>query len=206
LTSRPILSPSILQRTRCSRVEATSREALIKSRMRDRGALGRGQVARTPCSWSTQGGAHADIGPKRPGPSKETNIIGLCQVRRLRCCAPCQGTYLGFVATPRIHPHLTQRASRDLIRASLVAWKQHFGCPLHRPTTVAGGKVSADNKKTRVPRVAYHHASSMLRCDLKTLGSDRPRVSFITCPHDNATRVLAKSPYVGPCLNRHKFP
>src|SRR6185312_5001610 len=65
------------------------------------------------------GGARADIGPKRPGPSKETMIVGLCQVRRLHCCAPRQGTYLGFVATPHIHPHLTQRASRDLVRASL---------------------------------------------------------------------------------------
>ena len=30
--------------------------------------------ARTPCSRPTQGGAHAAIGPKCPGPSKETNI------------------------------------------------------------------------------------------------------------------------------------
>jgi hypothetical protein len=52
----------------------------------------------------------------------------LCQARCLRCCAPRQGTYLGFVATAMtyqtrcIHPHLTQRASRDLIRASLGMW------------------------------------------------------------------------------------
>ena len=100
----------------------TPREALIKSRMRDRGDLGlapergagalwgcdraganqnavgpgaasRSRVAsigqarwnllrpprarkwaRTPCSRPTQGGARAAIGPKRPGPSKETNI------------------------------------------------------------------------------------------------------------------------------------
>ena len=53
--------------------------------------------------------------------------IGLCQVRRLHRYAPRQGTYLGFVATPRIHPHLTQRASRDLIRASL-ATRQATSC------------------------------------------------------------------------------
>jgi len=46
-------------------------------------------------------------------------MIGLCQVRRLHCCAPGQGTYLSFVAAPPIHPHLTQRASQDLIRASV---------------------------------------------------------------------------------------
>jgi hypothetical protein len=40
------------------------------------------------------------------------NIIGLRQVRRLLRCAPSKGTYLSFVATPCIHPHLTQRVVR----------------------------------------------------------------------------------------------
>src|SRR5260221_7103591 len=44
-------------------------------------------------------------------------MIGLCQVRRLHCCAPGQGTCLGFVAAPPIHPYLKQRASQDLMRA-----------------------------------------------------------------------------------------
>ena len=56
-----------------------------------------------------------------PVPRRRRIFIGLCQVRRLHRCAPRQGTYLGFVATPRIHPHLTQRASRNLIRASLAS-------------------------------------------------------------------------------------
>ena len=44
---------------------------------------------------------------------------GMRQVRRLLRCAPRKGTYLSFVATPCIHPHLTQRASCELIRPSL---------------------------------------------------------------------------------------
>src|SRR5215216_1208226 len=54
-----------------------------------------------------------------PVPRKRRNFIGLRQLQRLPCCAPCQGTYLGCTATPCIHLHLTQRASRDLISASL---------------------------------------------------------------------------------------
>src|SRR5689334_5397776 len=46
-------------------------------------------------------------------------FIGLRQPQRLPRCASCQGTYLGCDATPCIHLHLTQRASRDLISASL---------------------------------------------------------------------------------------
>jgi len=43
----------------------------------------------------------------------------LRQLQRLLRCAFCQGTYLGFNATPCIHLHLTQRTLRDLISASL---------------------------------------------------------------------------------------
>src|SRR6478672_9411996 len=50
---------------------------------------------------------------------KRCNLIGLRQLQRLLRCAACQGTYLGSAATPCIHLHLTQRASRDLISASL---------------------------------------------------------------------------------------
>jgi len=55
-----------------------------------------------------------------PVPRKRRSLIGLRQLPRLLRCAPCQGTYLGCSATPCIHLHLTQRASRDLISASLV--------------------------------------------------------------------------------------
>src|SRR5215208_5505368 len=54
-----------------------------------------------------------------PVPRKRRSFIGLRQLQRLPRCAPCQGTYLGCGATPCIHLHLTQRASRDLISASL---------------------------------------------------------------------------------------
>jgi len=40
-------------------------------------------------------------------------------MRRLHRCALLQGTYGGFVPTPRIHSYLAQRASRDLISPSL---------------------------------------------------------------------------------------
>jgi hypothetical protein len=52
-------------------------------------------------------------------------MIGLRQVRRLLRCAPRKGTYLklrregSHIFTSRIHPHLTQRASCELIRPSL---------------------------------------------------------------------------------------
>jgi len=62
---------------------------------------------------------------KRSGPSKEAEFIVLRQLQRLLRCTPCQGTYLGCGATPCIHLHLTQRASRDLISASLVRVASH---------------------------------------------------------------------------------
>jgi len=58
-------------------------------------------------------------GPNRPVPRKSQNVIGLCQVRRLRCYAPCWGFSRTCGATPSSHPHLAQRASSDLCRASL---------------------------------------------------------------------------------------
>src|SRR3954462_4478765 len=69
---------------------------------------------------------------KRSSPSKETQFIGLRQLQRLPRCARCQGTYLGCAATPCIHLHLTQRASRDLISASLSYSKNSFPQPSTR--------------------------------------------------------------------------
>src|SRR3954447_14659811 len=69
--------------------------------------------------WLAQPAHDAFIGPNRPVPLQRRPFIGLRQERRLHRCTPRQGTYLGFVPTPRIHPHLTQRASRDLISTSL---------------------------------------------------------------------------------------
>src|SRR4051794_27895852 len=54
-----------------------------------------------------------------PVPQKRRNLIGLRQVQRLPRCALCQGTYLDYSAAPCNHLHLAQRASRDLISASL---------------------------------------------------------------------------------------
>src|SRR3954465_12337857 len=71
--------------------------------------------------WLAQPAPDAFINPNRPVPLQRRPFIGLAQERRLHRCAPRQGTYLGFVPTPRIHPHLAQRASRDLISASLVS-------------------------------------------------------------------------------------
>ncbi len=45
----------------------------------------------TPCSRPTQGGADAVIGANLPVPSRRRRFIGLRQVQRLRCCAPCKG-------------------------------------------------------------------------------------------------------------------
>ena len=45
--------------------------------------------------------------------------LGCARVRRLRCYAPCWGFSRICGATPSSHPHLAQRASSDLCRASL---------------------------------------------------------------------------------------
>jgi len=70
-----------------------------------------------------------------PVPRKRCQFIGLRQLQHLLRCAFCQGTYLGFNATPRIHLHLTQRASRDLISASLGHWSHSASMP--RPHRLA---------------------------------------------------------------------
>jgi len=63
----------------------------------------------------------SSIGTKALRSLVRGEFIGLRQLQRLRRCAPCQRTYLGCAATPCIHLHLMQRASRDLISASLRA-------------------------------------------------------------------------------------
>jgi len=40
-------------------------------------------------------------------------LIGLRQLQRLLCCAPCHGTYLGCGPTACIHPHLMHVARLD---------------------------------------------------------------------------------------------
>src|SRR4051794_40783169 len=83
--------------------------------------------------WLTSSRRHVlDRHKSAPVPRERRSFIGLRQLQRLPRCAPCQGTYLGCAATPCIHLHLTQRASRDLISASLSYSKNSFPQPSTR--------------------------------------------------------------------------
>src|SRR3954470_5644685 len=120
-----------------------SREALIKSHMRDRSAFVPCLYDQSRCGQSARDSTCLDGHKSAPVPRKRRSFIGLRQLQRLLRCAPCQGTYLGRGATPCIPLPLTQgaelvaggfnfagelrggprrepqRASRDLISASL---------------------------------------------------------------------------------------
>src|SRR4051794_12475090 len=96
------------------------REALIKSHMRDWSAFVPCLYDQSRCGRLARDSTCLDRHKSAPVPRKRRSFIGLRQLQRLPRCAPCQGTYLGCGATPCIHLHLTQRASRDLISASLV--------------------------------------------------------------------------------------
>src|SRR3954469_10001950 len=86
--------------------------------MRDRSAFVHCLPVRPIDRHSTKT-VRTSIGTKALRSPVRDEFIGLHQVQRVLRCAPCQGTYLGCGATPCIHLHLTQRASRDLISASL---------------------------------------------------------------------------------------
>src|SRR3954464_417146 len=95
------------------------KEALIKSHKRDWSAFVPCLYDQSRCGRLARDSTCLDRHKSAPVPRKRRSFIGLRQLQRLPRCAPCQGTYLGCGATPCIHLHLTQRASRDLISASL---------------------------------------------------------------------------------------
>src|SRR3954464_6397115 len=95
------------------------KEALIKSHKRDWSAFVPCLYDQSRCGRLARDSTCLDRHKSAPVPRKRRSFIGLRQLQRLPRCAPCQGTYLGCGATPCVHLHLTQHASRDLISASL---------------------------------------------------------------------------------------